>query len=99
MNVQPLHDRVIVKRKETQTVTEAGIQLIKEHQPVIQEGFVVAVGTGVVSPEGTVVPLTVKEGDKILLPYKAGADIEIEGETYIMMKERDIYGIIRESGQ
>jgi len=94
MNIRPLHDRVIVKRNDAETKTVSGIIIPDSAKEKPQEGEIVAVGTGIRKEDGTVLPLDVKKGDKILFGKYAGTEIKIDGEEYIMMKEEDILGVI-----
>ncbi len=93
--IQPLQDRVIVKPKEAEETTKGGIILpdtVKE-KPI--EGTVVAVGEGKVADNGTVTKLTVKAGDVVLYGKYSGTEIKVEGEDYLIMRESDIYGIVK----
>ncbi|KAB2840432.1 MAG: co-chaperone GroES, partial [Melioribacteraceae bacterium] len=90
-----LQDRVIVKPKEAEETTKGGIILpdtVKE-KPI--EGTVVAVGEGKVAENGTVTKLTVKAGDVVLYGKYSGTEIKVEGEDYLIMRESDIYGIVK----
>ena len=92
--IRPLHDRVIVKRKEAETQTASGIIIPDTAKEKPQEGEVIAVGNGKANSEGKTIPLEVKKGDKILFGKYSGTDIKIDGDEYIMMKEDDILGIV-----
>lgn len=94
MNIRPLHDRVIVKRKSAETTTASGIIIPDSAKEKPQEGEVIAVGSGIKREDGTILPLDVKAGDRILFGKYAGTEIKLDGEEYIMMKEDDILGII-----
>ncbi len=94
MKIKPLHDRVIVKRNDAENKTASGIIIPDSAKEKPQEGTVIAVGSGIRKEDGTILPLDVKEGDKILFGKYAGTEIKLEGEEYIMMKEDDILGII-----
>lgn len=95
MKIKPLHDRVIVKRNDAEQKTASGIIIPDTAKEKPQEGSVIAVGNGIRKEDGTVLPLDVKEGDKILFGKYAGTEIKIDGEEYLMMKEDDILGIIQ----
>jgi chaperonin GroES len=95
MNIRPLHDRVIVKRKDAENKTSSGIIIPDNAKEKPQEGKVIATGSGIRKEDGSVLPLDVKKGDKILFGKYAGVEIKIEGEDYLMMKEEDILGIIK----
>jgi chaperonin GroES len=96
---QPIYDRVLVVRSEAEEVSSAGLVILETSQ--LREkpstGLVVAVGTGRINDMGIVTPLIVKEGDKVLFGKYAGTDIKLEGKEFLMMREEDILGIIKES--
>ena len=94
MNIKPLHDRVIVKRKVAETTTMSGIIIPDSAKEKPQEGEVIAAGPGIRKEDGSYAPLDVVAGDKILFGKYAGTEIKLDGEEYIMMKEDDILGII-----
>ncbi len=94
MKIKPLHDRVIVKRNDAEQKTASGIIIPDTAKEKPQEGTVIAVGTGIRKEDGTVLPLDVKEGDKVLFGKYAGTEIKIDGEELLMMKEDDILGVI-----
>ncbi|MFH0735386.1 MAG: co-chaperone GroES [bacterium] len=92
--IKPLHDRVIVKPSEAEEKTKGGIILpdtVKE-KPI--EGKVVAIGTGKVTEEGKVLPLTVKVGDVVLYGKYSGTEIRVDQVDYLIMRESDIFGIV-----
>lgn len=94
MKIKPLHDRVIVKRSDAEEKTASGIIIPDTAKEKPQEGVVIAVGSGVRKDDGTLIPLDVKEGDKVLFGKYAGTEIKLDGEEFLMMKEDDIMGII-----
>ena len=94
MSFRPLHDRVLVRRVEAQTVTPGGIILAETVQEKPQEGEVLAIGTGARNESGTLVPLDVSVGDRVLFGKWSGNEIKINGEELLIMKESDILGII-----
>ena len=94
MKLKPLHDRVIVKRKEAETTTASGIIIPDTAKEKPQEGVVIAVGSGLRKEDGSVAPLDVKEGDKVLFGKYSGNDVRIDGEDLIIMKEDDLWAII-----
>jgi chaperonin GroES len=96
MNIQPLHDRVIVKRVEEEEKTKGGIIIPDTAKEKPQEGLVIAVGSGRIEGEGKKkVPLEVKKGDRVLFSKYAGTEITIEGEEHLIMKEEDIIALIK----
>lgn len=94
MKIRPLHDRVIVRREEAETKTAGGIIIPDSAKEKPQEGEVIAVGNGIRREDGTISPLDVKAGDKILFSKYAGTEIKIDGEELLMMKEDDIMGVV-----
>jgi len=95
MNLTPLHDRVIVKPSEPEEVTKGGIIIPDTAKEKPQQGEIVAVGNGKITEEGKVLPLQVKVGDKVLYGKYAGTEVNIEGEEYLMMRESDVFAIIK----
>jgi len=96
MKIQPLHDRVIVKRVEEEETTKGGIIIPDTAKEKPMEGIVVAVGSGKSEGEGKKkVPLEVKEGDRVLFSKYAGTEIKIDGEDHLIMKEEDIIAIVK----
>lgn len=94
MGFKPLHDRVLVERVEAEQKTAGGIIIPDSAQEKPQEGKVVAVGTGTANDNGSVTPLTVKEGDIILFGKWSGTEIKLDGKEYLIMKESDILGVL-----
>ena len=94
MALRPLHDRVLVKRLESETKTAGGIILVESAQEKPSEGEVIAVGAGSKAEDGKVTPLDVKAGDKVLFGKWGGTEVKIDGEDLLIMKESDIMGII-----
>ena len=94
MALRPLHDRVLVKRIESEEKTAGGIILPDSVQEKPSEGEVVSVGAGMKAEDGTVTPLDVKAGDKILFGKWSGTEVKLDGEDLLIMKESDIMGII-----
>jgi len=96
MKIQPLHDRVIVKRVEEEETTKGGIIIPDTAKEKPIEGVVVAVGSGKIEGEGEKkIPLEVKEGDRVLFSKYAGTEIKIDGEEHLIMKEEDIIAIVK----
>ena len=94
--IRPLHDRVIVKRIEETEKTKGGIIIPDTAKEKPQEGKVVSVGPGRRLEEGKVIPLDVKAGDKILFGKYSGAEIKLDGEEHLILREDDILGVIEE---
>ena len=93
-NFRPLHDRVVVKRVESETKSAGGIIIPDTAKEKPQEGEIVSVGTGTVSDKGEVRPLDVKAGDRILFGKWSGTEVKLNGEDLLIMKESDIMGVI-----
>ena len=91
---RPLHDRVVVKRVDSEEKTKGGIIIPDTAKEKPQEGEVVAVGSGARDEAGKLVPLDVKAGDRILFGKWSGTEVKLNGEDLLIMKEADIMGII-----
>jgi chaperonin GroES len=91
---RPLHDRVVVRRLESEEKTKGGIIIPDTAKEKPQEGEVVAVGSGARDEAGKLVPLDVKAGDKVLFGKWSGTEVKLNGEELLIMKESDIMGII-----
>jgi len=94
MKFRPLHDRVVVKRVAEEEKTRGGIIIPDTAKEKPMEGEIVAVGPGARDEKGTLVPLDVKKGDRILFGKWSGTEIKLDGEELIIMKESDVMGII-----
>ena len=93
--IRPLFDRVLVKRNDEPAQTSSGLFLpetASKEKPA--EGTILAIGTGRVGDDGTITPLIVKEGDKIIFGKYSGTEIKIEGEERLLLREADILGVI-----
>ena len=91
---RPLHDRVLVRRVETEARTAGGIIIPDTAKEKPMEGEVIAVGPGARNEAGQLVALDVKAGDKILFGKWSGTEVKLDGEELLIMKESDIMGII-----
>jgi chaperonin GroES len=98
MKVRPLHDRVLIKRIEEQETVRGGIIIPDTAKEKPQEGEVVAVGTGKRLENGTVIPLEVKEGDRVLFGKYSGTEIKVEDTDYLILRGDEILGILATSG-
>lgn len=94
MKIRPLQDRVIVKRLAEEEKTKGGIIIPDSAKEKPQQGKVVAVGKGKIADDGKLIKLDVKAGDRILFSKYAGAEVKIEDEEHLIMREDDILGII-----
>ncbi|MDE2578173.1 MAG: co-chaperone GroES [Hyphomicrobiales bacterium] len=94
MKFRPLHDRVVVKRLDSEEKTKGGIIIPDSAKEKPQEGEVVAVGPGARDENGKLQPLDVKKGDRILFGKWSGTEVKIDGQDLLIMKESDIMGVI-----
>jgi len=94
MSFRPLHDRILVRRVESEEKTKGGIIIPDTAKEKPQEGEVIAVGSGARNEAGQVQALDVKAGDRILFGKWSGTEIKINGEDLLIMKESDVMGII-----
>jgi chaperonin GroES len=94
MKFRPLHDRVVVKRVESDSKTAGGIIIPDTAQEKPMEGEVLAAGAGARNEQGQIVALDVKVGDRVLFGKWSGTEVKIDGEDLMIMKESDIMGII-----
>ena len=94
MNFRPLHDRVVVKRIESEEKTKGGIIIPDTAKEKPQEGQIIAVGPGGRDEAGKLTPLDVKTGDKVLFGKWSGTEVKIDGQDLLIMKESDIMGIV-----
>ena len=93
--IKPLGDRVVVKRIEEEPKTKGGIVLPDTAKEKPQKGKVIAVGTGRVLENGQRVPIEVKEGDIVVFDEYGGTEIEIDGEEYVILSERDLLAVLQ----
>ena len=94
MRFRPLHDRVLVRRVESEQKTAGGIIIPETAQEKPMEGEIIAVGSGRVNDEGKVSPLDVKEGNRIIFGKWSGTEVKVGGEELLIMKESDILGVV-----
>jgi chaperonin GroES len=97
-NIQPLHDRVILRRIEEGEQVRGGIIIPDSAKEKPQEGEVIAVGEGKFREDGTRQPLDVKAGDRVLFGKYSGSEIKLDGEELLIMREDEILGIIKRAG-
>ncbi|KGD86155.1 MULTISPECIES: co-chaperone GroES [Rhizobium/Agrobacterium group] len=93
-NFRPLHDRVVVRRVESEEKTRGGIIIPDTAKEKPAEGEIVAVGPGARDESGKIAALDVKVGDRVLFGKWSGTEVKINGEDLLIMKETDIMGII-----
>jgi chaperonin GroES len=92
--LRPLHDRILIKRVESETTSKGGIIIPENAKEKPLEGEVVAVGTGRVLEDGSVRALQVKTGDRVLFSKYSETEVKIGGETMLLLREDDLLGII-----
>lgn len=93
-NIKPLHDRILIKRLESEQKTAAGIIIPETAQEKTQLGNVVSVGTGRIAKDGSVKPLAVKAGDTILFGKFSGTEVKFDHEDYLILREDEVLGIV-----
>jgi chaperonin GroES len=98
MKFRPLHDRVVVRRVDSEEKTKGGIIIPDTAKEKPQEGEVIAVGPGARDENGKLVALDVKPGNRVLFGKWSGTEVKIDGEDLLIMKESDIMGVLETSG-
>ena len=94
MKIRPLQDRVLVKRIEEEEKTKGGIIIPDTAKEKPQMGVIMAAGKGKKSEEGKLLPIDVKQGDKVLFSKYAGTEVKVEGDELLIMREDDILGVV-----
>ena len=94
MSFRPLHDRVVVRRLDSEEKTKGGIIIPDTAKEKPSEGVIVAVGPGARDDSGKVAALDVKAGDRVLFGKWSGTEVKVDGEDLLIMKESDIMGIV-----
>ena len=98
MKFRPLHDRVVVKRIESDEKTAGGIIIPDTAKEKPQEGEIVAAGPGARNEQGQLTPIDVKPGDRVLFAKWSGTEVKIDGKDYLIMKESDLLGVVDKAG-
>ena len=93
-NIRPLQDRLIVRRLDSEEKTAGGLYIPDSAKEKPQQGEVVAIGKGKVKEDGTVIPMDIKKGDKILFGKYSGTEIKLDGEELLIMREDEVLGVI-----
>ena len=96
VKVRPLHDRIIVERIEESEQQVGGIIIPDTAKEKPQQGKVIAAGKGKIKDDGTVTPLDVKAGDRVLFGKYSGQEIKLDGDEFLIMREDEILGVIEE---
>ena len=94
MSLRPLQDRIVVQRVEEIKTTQGGIIIPDTAKEKPAEGKVVAVGKGRVGEDGTLIPMELKVGDRILFSKYGGTDVKVDGTDYLIMRQDDVLGVI-----
>lgn len=94
MNIRPMQDRVIIKRKEAETQTPGGIIIPPNAKRPLFEGTVLAVGNGKILEDGTVRELDVKVGDQVIFGQYGGTEISMDGDRVLVLREDELFGVI-----
>ena len=94
MKFRPLHDRVLIRRVESEEKTIGGIIIPDTAKEKPMEGEVIAVGPGARGEDGKIQPMDVKAGDRVLFGKWSGTEVKLDGEELIIMKESDIMGVL-----
>ena len=94
MAIKPLADRIVVRQLDAQEKTKSGLILPDSAKEKPQEAKVVAVGTGRLLDDGTVKPLEVKTGDRVLYGKYSGSEVTVDGQEYLILKEEDVLALV-----
>jgi chaperonin GroES len=94
MKIRPLYDRIVVKRIEQKEERPGELYIPDTAKEKPQEGEVIAVGQGKLTPDGALIPLHVQPGDRILFGKYSGSDIKLAGDEYLIMREDEVLGIV-----
>jgi chaperonin GroES len=95
MNLKPIHDRIVIKVLQAETVTKTGLVIPDAAAEKPSQGEVLAAGTGRVTQDGVTVPMEVKSGDRVLFSKHAGQTVKVDGEEYHILREDDVMAVIQ----
>lgn len=96
MKLQPIRDRIVIKMVEAETKTASGIVIPDSATEKPSQGDVLAVGTGKVNPDGSVVPMVIRTGDRVLFGQFAGQTVKVDKEEYRILREEDVMAVIKQ---
>lgn len=96
MKIKPIRDRIVVKPIKNETQTASGIFIPDSAAEKPMQGDVLAVGTGRIADNGTIVPLTIKAGDRILYGQTAGQTVKLDGEEQLILREEEIMAVVEQ---
>ncbi|MDP8290193.1 MAG: co-chaperone GroES [Candidatus Susulua stagnicola] len=94
MKFKPLGDRILLKQLDAKEQTKGGIVIPDTVKEKPQEGEIIAIGEGRKNPEGNIVPLSLKVGNKVLYGKYSGTEVSIDGDDYLIVREDDVLGIV-----
>ena len=94
MAIKPLGDRLVVRQLDASEKTKSGLVLPDSAKEKPQEAKVIAVGTGRLLEDGTVKPLEVKTGDRVLYGKYSGSEVTVDGQEYLILKEEDVLALV-----
>jgi len=92
--IRPLYDRVLVKRLQSEEMSKGGIIIPDNAKEKPLEGEIVAVGNGRVLDDGSVRPVSVKPGDRVLFAKYAETEVKVDGETHLLLREDDLLAVL-----
>ena len=95
MKLRPLHDRVIVKRIDSETKTSSGIVIPDSAAEKPDQGEILAVGPGKKNDKGELIPVDVKVGERVLFGKYSGQTVKVDGEELLVMKEEDLFAVVQ----
>lgn len=96
MKLQPIRDRIVIKMVEAETKTAAGIVIPDSATEKPSQGDVLAVGTGKIAPDGSVVPMVIQAGDRVLFGQHAGQTVKLDNEEFRILREEDVMAVIKQ---
>ena len=94
MNIRPLHDKILIKRTEAESKTPGGLIIPDNAKEKPVEGLVIAVGSGTRNKDGTLIPLDIKAGDRVLFSKYSGTEIKTVGDEHVILREEDVLAVI-----
>jgi chaperonin GroES len=94
LNIKPLEDRIVVRPEEGEETTVSGIVIPDTAKEKPQEGTVLAVGVGKRSDTGELIPMDVKEGDRVIYSKYGGTEVKLEGEELLILSARDVLAVL-----
>ena len=96
MKLKPIRDRIVVQVLEAETVTKSGLVIPDAAAEKPSQGDVLAVGTGKLAEDGTIVPMVIQTGDRVLFSKTAGQKVKIDNQEYLIMREEDVMAVVNQ---